>query len=283
MAGPRNYTQSTIKKLFALSGNLCAFPGCNKRLVNDKNALDSCICHIEAAKPGGERYNPKMTNEERAGYNNLILLCPQHHAETNNIEKYTVAVMKKIKREHESQYLNERLNQNTSMLKNVIYAIAEINLQDKPDTPVLNIFDPNEKIVFNELKENAGLIKEYRVYQAKLNTLYDELESQGSIKKEKLLENIKLIYIKIKGRYVQNEKNTISIIKNNSDAIFDSVYEALSEKLTNSGLFDEDVFVGLRIIMVDAFMRCKILEDPDVTNHIEMNMIHKSEVNYDNK
>jgi hypothetical protein len=283
MASPRNYTQLTIKKLFALSGNLCAFPGCNERLVNDKNALDSCICHIAAANPGGERYNPNMTNEERADYNNLIILCPQHHAETNNVEKYTVAVMKEMKKKHESQYLHDRLNQNSSMLRNVIYAIAEIDLQDKPDTPVLNVFDPNEKIVFNQLKENAVLIKEYRVYHAKLNTLYDELESQGSIKKEKLLENIKLIYIRIKGHYVQTEENTMSIIRENSDAIFDSVYEVLSERISNCGLFEEDIFMGLRIVMVDAFIRCKILEDPDVKNHIEIDMIHKGEVNHDHK
>ena len=77
--GARKYTDKTLKRLFGLSGNICAFPDCNALLVNEKNALDSNICHIEAANEGGERYNSSMTDEERADYSNLILLCRQHH------------------------------------------------------------------------------------------------------------------------------------------------------------------------------------------------------------
>jgi len=262
MSGPRNYTQSTIKRLFALSGNQCAFPGCTKTLVNSNNALDSCICHIEAANEGGERYNPNMNDTERADYNNLILLCPQHHAETNNVEKYTVDVLHKMKSDHESLCLNARIKANPSMLKNVINKIAEIDLEMTEDTPVFNVFDPKEKIQFNMIKDSAVLIKEYSVYQSKLNTLYNELEAAGSLKKEKLLQNIKMIYTEIKGKYVHNAENPINIIQSHSDAIFNDVYTMLYEKLKGSDIFEEDVLFGLRIIMVDAFLRCKILEEP---------------------
>ena len=94
----RNYSQKTIKRLFALSGNQCAFPNCNKTLVNQSNALESNICHIEAANPDGERYNPNMTDRERADYNNLILLCQEHHDETNDVTKYTVDVLQNMKK-----------------------------------------------------------------------------------------------------------------------------------------------------------------------------------------
>ncbi len=93
--GARNYTNKTLKRLFALSGNECAFPGCDKKLVNQENAKDSNICHIEAANPDGQRYNPNMTDEERADYHNLILLCVQHHDETDDVDKYPVEVLKK--------------------------------------------------------------------------------------------------------------------------------------------------------------------------------------------
>lgn len=266
MAGPRRYTDMTLKRLFGLSGNQCSFPGCIKTLVNAQNALDSCICHIEAANKGGERYNPNMSDMERADYPNLILLCPQHHAETNDVQKYTVEILKKMKREHESQHLNERLGENPSMLKNVIYAISAIDLEHNIEIPILNIFDPKEKILYNELKENVEIIKEYRVYQAKLNSLYDELESQGSIKKEKLLENIKIVYTHIKGKYVQNRENSIDIIKSYSDNIFNDVFEELYKKLSGGNLSEEDICIGLRIVMADAFMRCKILEGPSLGN-----------------
>ncbi len=261
-SGPRGYTDKTLKRLFALSGNLCSFPGCSRRLVNSNNAKDSNICHIEAAKPGGERYNPSMTDAQRADYDNLILLCVQHHDETNNTDKYTVACLKKMKIGHESTYLNEQIIKNRSMLKNTIVALATVDLAEYPEEPILNIIDPKEKIVFNQMKRNALLIREYSVYYAKLNALYTELENQGSIVKEKLLRTIKLTYDKVKSTFVIDSKDPLEVIKENSDAIFDNVYDSLYEKLQDSNSWEEDIVLGLNIVMVDAFVRCKILEEP---------------------
>jgi ABC-3C protein len=258
----RNYTPQTLKKLFALSGNRCAFPGCTKTLVNTNNAKDSNICHIEAANEDGERYNSSMTDKERADYSNLILLCIQHHDETNNVEKYTVNVLEKMKQNHESNYLNQTIKNNPSMLKNTINAIANINLDNFQETEDLNVFDPGHKIHYNSIKRNLSLIQEYKVYHKKINLLYDELELQGSIKKEKLLSTIRLIYLKIKGYYILDANNPLKIIRQNSDNIIDDIYDELYAKMEKSSFWDEDIILGIRLIMVDAFMRCKILEEP---------------------
>lgn len=37
------------------------------------------LCHIEAAEPGGERFNHVMTNEQRRAFENLTLICYAHH------------------------------------------------------------------------------------------------------------------------------------------------------------------------------------------------------------
>lgn len=261
-SGPRAYSDKTLKRLFALSGNLCAFPGCHQLMVNEKNAKDSNICHIEAANPDGERYNIHMTDEQRADYNNLILLCVQHHDETNDVKKYTVDVLKQMKKDHESQHLNDRMKRNPSMLENTINALSKIDLLNYPESPALKIVDPNLKIKHNCLKRNSALIKEYKIYHTKLNSLYTELENQGSIVKEKLLKNIELVYGLVKGRYVLDSENPLRKVQSNSDDIFDEVYLALYEKLEQSGFWDEDIVLGIRIIMVDAFIRCKILEEP---------------------
>ena len=53
-------------RLYALSGNRCAFPGCVVTFVSPEDETNvSNICHIEAAEEGGERYNPK-SNEKNA-------------------------------------------------------------------------------------------------------------------------------------------------------------------------------------------------------------------------
>ena len=52
----------TIKRLFALSGNQCAFQYCEEKIVDKDGNLIGEICHIEDANPGC-RYNPNQTDE----------------------------------------------------------------------------------------------------------------------------------------------------------------------------------------------------------------------------
>lgn len=258
----RNYTAKTLKRLFGLSGNQCSFPGCPKTMVNSSNAKDSNICHIEAANEDGERYNSSMTDEQRADYENLILLCIQHHDETNDFEKYTPDILKKMKRDHESTFLHQKIKNNPSMLKNTINAIAEINFNHLTSEEKLSPFNPRRKIEHNSVNKYAHLIEEYKVYHQKINSLYDELEKQGSAKKEKILSNIETVYLTIKGEFVSNHKNEMIEIRENSDQIFDAVYDEFYKKLENSGLWDEDIVFGLNLVLIDGFMRCKILEEP---------------------
>ncbi len=259
----RNYTTKTLKRLFGLSAGICAFPGCNKLLVNRSNAKGSNICHIETANEGGERYRTSMTDEERADYPNLILLCVQHHDETNDTKKYPVEVLQEMKLNHETEILNKTLKNNPSMLKNTINAIANINIDDIKDSGKLKVINPNDKISHNSIKRNIAIIQEYKVYRGKINTLYDELELQGSIKKEKLLSNIKQIYLKIKGKYIEDAENQLAIIQNNSDDIYDDVYDELYKEMEGGGHWKEDLALGIQLIMVDSFIRCKILEEPN--------------------
>ncbi len=93
-----------IRALFARCGNQCAFPGCVQALVNQKNQFIGQICHIEAAMPGGERYNENQTNEQRRRYENLILLCYPHHIESNDVDVYTVEKLQHFKFQHESLF-----------------------------------------------------------------------------------------------------------------------------------------------------------------------------------
>jgi hypothetical protein len=74
-------TFTTLRDLFVHSGNQCAFPRCDRILVNAKGQWVGELCHIRAALPGGERYDDAMTNEERRGRANLLLMCHEHHVE----------------------------------------------------------------------------------------------------------------------------------------------------------------------------------------------------------
>ncbi|MGV2967159.1 hypothetical protein [Paenibacillus sp. AGC30] len=62
------------------------------------------VCHIEAAETGGQRFNPKQSNEDRRAFSNLMLMCHACHKKTDNVKKYTVEILQKMKRDHEKKF-----------------------------------------------------------------------------------------------------------------------------------------------------------------------------------
>lgn len=96
--------KDTLRELFLKSGNLCAFPGCSKLMMDIDGRFIGQICHIEAAASGGERFNPAMSDEERRAFPNLMLLCYPHHIETDDVAAFPVAKLKNIKADHERRF-----------------------------------------------------------------------------------------------------------------------------------------------------------------------------------
>lgn len=82
MGGPRDYSVGTQRALFSLSNGTCAAPGCETRnLINagGKWLTGVQIAHIRGAEPNSARYDATMTDDERADFPNLLLLCQAHH------------------------------------------------------------------------------------------------------------------------------------------------------------------------------------------------------------
>ena len=132
--------ESTIKKLFALSGNECAFPDCKQKLVDEDNCILCQICHISAAEPGGLRFDDNLDDEYRRSFENLILMCSNHHKKIDSSgseSKYTTEYLTKIKKEHESKYREKENN----------YAVDNNILKS-----ILNSY--NQQIVQNNLNGN---------------------------------------------------------------------------------------------------------------------------------
>ncbi|WP_337912421.1 hypothetical protein [Vibrio cholerae] len=115
----------TVRALFARSGNQCAFPGCTHLMINSKQQFVGQICHIEAAMPQGERFNADQSDEERRSYDNLLLLCYQHHIETDDVDEFTVEKLKRIKQSHESQFLKSDFKIDESALFRLIFEMEQ--------------------------------------------------------------------------------------------------------------------------------------------------------------
>ena len=54
----------------------------------------------------------------------------------------------------------------------------------------------------------------------------------------------------------------LKIIQDHSDEIYDAVYNELYRELEGGDHWKEDLVLGIQLIMVDSFIRCKILEEP---------------------
>ncbi|GAK59605.1 Blr0077 protein [Candidatus Vecturithrix granuli] len=96
-----------LKILFAKSGNVCAFPGCNTAIIaeeGDERRPLAEMAHIIAYEDNGPRADPALSMKDRNKASNFILLCPTHHALVDKFEyQYNVHVLREMKRIHEDE------------------------------------------------------------------------------------------------------------------------------------------------------------------------------------
>lgn len=97
-----------VKILCLASGNICAFPGCDRRLVEpgtgaDDPAVLGEIAHIVGEKRRGPRGADEMPLSERNSHANLVLLCGDHHKIIDSQPNaYSVPVLRAMKSDHEA-------------------------------------------------------------------------------------------------------------------------------------------------------------------------------------
>jgi hypothetical protein len=101
-------TISTIKRLFALSRNRCAYPSCQNLLIDADGAFSADVCHIKGENPTAKRYDPAQSDKERRSIGNLIVLCRYHHGIIDDEDAiYSVEVLTEMKRRHEAKALSD--------------------------------------------------------------------------------------------------------------------------------------------------------------------------------
>lgn len=94
----------TLRRLYLLSGNQCAFPGCTHPIITANGVYVSELCHICAAETGGERFDVNQSNEDRRQFENLMLMCHPHHVITNDVAAYPPERLREMKSAHEDRF-----------------------------------------------------------------------------------------------------------------------------------------------------------------------------------
>lgn len=103
-----NFKQAIKNALAARAAYQCSIPECRKSTIGPGKKSDKAIintgvaAHIHGASPGGPRYDPSLTPQQRSDISNGIWLCAMHGSLIDRDEqRFPAEQLKKYKRDHE--------------------------------------------------------------------------------------------------------------------------------------------------------------------------------------
>lgn len=105
----KSLSPATQRAIWARSGGVCAFPGCSAVLYEDPVFADASwygeLAHNVASSSGGPRGDASRSAALSDDPDNLILMCPTHHALVDKKgweERYPEELLARWKQQHEA-------------------------------------------------------------------------------------------------------------------------------------------------------------------------------------
>lgn len=151
-----------------------------------------------------------------------------------------------------------KINSNLATIINIL-SQEDLNITSNPTN--LDEFNIDEKVKFNDLlmiKETT--IDEYKVYYNKVDSVYKVFDHEGQNKRISVLRKITSIYEKELTKPIENVEKFFNVVNSVEDYILSS---------SNYENIEEDVLeMCVKIIVVDAFIRCKIFKNPEEYKYV---------------
>ena len=154
--------ESDLKKLWGLSAGRCNKPDCRKALLMDPTEFDDSVvigeqAHIAPHSAGGPRRISELPQDAREVYDNMILLCPNHHRQVDGQPNtYTEERLHQWKETHEA-WVRDTLTQTMPQLPfKDLQAVAERLSKTEPEesTPLVDV-DIRAKMEANGLTNDT--------------------------------------------------------------------------------------------------------------------------------
>ncbi len=164
-------------------------------------------------------------------------------------------------------YLNNAVEKLPSILTDIVNLIANDFKKKETVTSSANkLPDIEVKIDHNKIVAYKSIIHEYTLLNGILFNIYDELESEGTPKKNNILRYIHSKYQEKRGALmVEYGLNELEVAQKFSDEILKHFIDTIKLEVANSSNIQAEVELidtAVRIIVVDGFINCKILERP---------------------
>lgn len=141
-----------------------------------------------------------------------------------------------------------------SNLASVINILSKEDLRNVCQIEEVKSFEIDKKIDYNGLDDVRDIIGDYAVYYKKVDEKYTEFDSFGSNKSLTVLAAIKR-------EYVRSKKSR------DADTVFLTTVEKIKDKVKSSANIEsmsiEELDLCVEILVVDAFVRCKIFKKPE--------------------
>ncbi|MDI9319408.1 MAG: SMEK domain-containing protein [Phycisphaerales bacterium] len=169
-----------------------------------------------------------------------------------------------VKQKQVYQFIQEELGNEIDIVKLDSNLASVINILSKEDWDntenpnQINSFEIDRKINHNNLVNSKLIIDDYCMHYGRVDKIYTEFDALGLNKSSSVLGNIRKEYIKAKGIL-------------NDDSLFFEIIQKVKEKIQTSANYVQipidELELCVNILVVDAFIRCKIFENPKNYNY----------------
>lgn len=270
------YSLTNLNRIKANSGGVDLIDTTNRIVMQvsatgSKSKIEHSLSRTELQQYAGFHFVFVLLSEEekslrKKSYNNPYGLCFDPSIDIYDFS----SILKKIeslstddvrivydfiRKELESDISIPQIDTNLAM---IINALSVENLS--VDQPNVDAFDIYEKIDFNDLITRKSTIDNYKIYSSKISEKYKEYDSLGKNKSLSILNSLHSIY-------VQKKEKASSAAE-----LFDSIIEEVCSIVMDSRNYTEipweELEMCVSIVVVDAFMRCKIFENPEGYNYV---------------
>jgi len=141
----------------------------------------------------------------------------------------------------------------TQLTSGLNYIISQLAEDDLNECDVdMTEFEIEAKISFNNLSIYAkDAIEQYKIYYINVQKIYSEYARQGKTKSMAVLQKLHKIYVSLKSQA-------------SGDALFIAIKNEIINQINNknNNLSQEQLEMCVEMLMVHAFMECKIFEKP---------------------
>jgi len=199
---------------------------------------------------------------KKQSYKNPHNLCFTPQSDIYDI-KSILSIINTLEIENQQNifsFIKQELGKDTDITKveTNLAKIIKILASEEWDSPTANFktesFDIERKIKHNDLDSACVIIEDFAANTNRVDKIYEEFDKLGVNKSSSVLASIRNMYVR--------SKDSIS-----ADDLFFDVIDQVLQRIQSSSNYSpipfDELEMCVNILVVDAFIRCKIFEDPE--------------------